>query len=136
MKKTTRFVFILFCSSLAHWSFAQNSFRNCAAAFLNNKMVVNEYTNAGKCVVSSTAAGELSLYTVDLSPTQAKAVDKIEFKVAIRDQNTKTLTMFAREDFKQVEIQKVLAKCKKGDYIVLLTLDEQYALPHNEILVQ
>ena len=115
---------------------AQNNFNNCAAAFLNNKMVVNEYSTMGKCVVSATATGELSLSTVDLSPTESKAVDRIGFKIAIRDQNTKTLTMFAGEDFKQVDIQKVLAKCKKGDHIVLLTLDAQYALPHNEMLVQ
>jgi hypothetical protein len=60
----------------------------------------------------------------------------VAVSLAIRDENTKTLTMFSGEDFRKIEVQKVLAKCKKGDSIVLLTLEKQYALPHNEILVK
>jgi hypothetical protein len=44
--------------------------------------------------------------------------------------------MFSDQTYKNILIQKVLAKCKKGDSILLITLNNQYALPHNEILVQ
>ena len=43
--------------------------------------------------------------------------------------------MFSDEKFKHINIQSILKKCKKGDLIVLMTTDNQYALPHNEILV-
>jgi hypothetical protein len=115
---------------------AQKPFTNCAAAFVGNKMVVNEYSPKGKCRLSATSTGELSVQTVELSASESKAVDKIDFKVAIRDSATGTLTMFSAETFRQVPVQQVLTKCKQGDHIVLLTMDNQYALPHNEILVQ
>ena len=99
-------------------------------------MVVNEYSPKGTCQLPATAMGDLSVQTVDLSPTQSKPVDKIDFKVAIRDKATGTLLMYSGDTFRQVPVQQVLAKCKKGDHIVLLTMDNKYALPHNEILVQ
>lgn len=120
---------------LSGMSLAQGAFQNCTAAFLGSKMVVNEYSTTGKCRLPATATGELTLCTVDLSPTTSKAVDKIDFSIAIRDKETGTLTMFSGETFRQVPVQTVLAKCRKGDHIVLLTLDRRYALPHNEILV-
>jgi hypothetical protein len=122
--------------ALATLSRAQGSFNSCSAAFVGNRMVVNEYSTKGQCRLLPTAKGELSVQTVDLSPTESKAVDKIDFKVAIRDKTTGTLMMYSGETFRQVPVQQVLAKCKKGDYIVLLTVDNRYALPHNEILVQ
>ncbi len=115
---------------------AQTDFNSCAAAFLDQKMVVDEYSTSGKCTVSIDAKGMLSVSTVDLSPTESKAVDKIRFMLAIRDKNTRTIVMFSTESYKQVPIQKVLARCKAGDSIVVLTQDAQYALPHHEILVQ
>jgi hypothetical protein len=121
---------------LANLCLGQQAFNQCAAAFVGNKMVVNEYTTKGNCRLPATATGELRVSTVELSPTKAKAVDRIAFKIAIRDKATQTLVLYSKEEFKQVPIQKVLAKCRKGDHIVLLTLDNAYALPHNEILVQ
>jgi len=128
---------VLICYLTATICFGQDheSYRNCSAAFLGNKMVVSEYTPTGKCVVPITATGELTVNTVDLSMTDSKAVDRIAFRIAIRDKETKTLFSFSGEEFKKVDIQKVLARCKKGDHIVLLTVNDQYALPHNEILV-
>ncbi len=99
-------------------------------------MVVDTYTDKGKCLLPSTATGKLTVCTVYLSPTASKAVDKTTFKVAIRDKATRTLHLYSNEAFKQVEIRDVLTKCRKGDHIVLLTLGDLYALPHNEILVQ
>lgn len=124
------------CSLLAGVSFAQESFQQCTAAFLNKNMVVNEYSPSGKCVLTTTAVGELTVRTVELSPMTTEALRAIPFKIAVRDAQTNTLTMYAHGDFIKVDVQQVLTKCKKGDSIVLLTLNDHYSLPHNEILIQ
>ena len=134
MKKVTLSVFGLLLLS-SGISFGQKAFSNCSAAFLNNKMVVDEYSTKGKSKIGTNATGILTVCTAELSPMSAKAVEKIVFKIAIRDKDTKTLLMFSDEAFNQVNIQQVLKKCEKGDHIVLMTTDNQYALPHNEILV-
>jgi len=136
MKKSRLFLCALLCNVVFVTGFSQEPFSSCAAAFLNNKLVVDEYTPKGKCTLPDTAAGELTVCTANLSPDKTVPVDKIRFKIALRDKSTGTLTMFSNETYKQVDIQKVLARCKKGDHIVLLTTDTEYALPHNEILVR
>lgn len=125
-----------FCLNVYGVCLAQEAFTNCTAAFLDNKIVVDEYTPDGKCVLPQTATGVLSVCTADLSPSNSYPVAKIKFMVALRDQNSRTLTMYSTETYKQLDIQKVMARCKKGDHIVLLTLDDEYAFPHNEILVK
>jgi hypothetical protein len=136
MKQTHWLSFMLVCAFSLNTSFGQDTFKHCSAAFLSNRMIVDAYTPAGKCVVPSTATGKLTVNTVELAQNQTKALDRIPFRVAIRDNKTHTLLMYSNQELKQVDVQKVLAKCKKGDHIVLLTLDDQYALPHNEITVQ
>ena len=135
MTQVLRFWLLLFCSAIAHWGFAQEPFSNCAAAFLDGKIVVDDYSPTGKCSLPLNAKGELTVCTADLSPTSSIPVDKIKFRIAVRDANTKTLWMYSGDTFTKVNLRKVLAKCKKGDHIVLLTTDSEYALPHNEILV-
>lgn len=135
MKKTNWLFTAILALGFSQISLAQKSFSNCSAAFLNNKMVVSEYTDKGKCSVSGETSGNLTVNTVSLSPTESKAVDAISFKVAIRDKNTGTLTMFSDEKYTAVDIKSILSKCKRGDRIVLLTLKPEFALPHNEILV-
>lgn len=132
-KLTLPFIgFLMLCSGI---SFGQKAFSHCSAAFLNNKMVVSEYSTKGKSVIGSNASGTLTVCTAELSATSAKAVEKIDFKIAIRDKETQTLVMFSDKAFNQVSIKDVLKKCAKGDHIVLMTTDNQYALPYNEILV-
>lgn len=115
---------------------AQPSFTTCSAAFVGNKMLVDAYTPGGKCQLANNAKGELTVKTVNLSPKRVEGVDKLAFKVAVRDGATGTLHLFSDETYRQLPIERVLASCKKGDRIVLLTLDRQYALPHNEIQVR
>jgi hypothetical protein len=98
-------------------------------------MLVSEYSPSGKCSVSITEKGDLTVSTVELSSKGSKAIDPIMFQVAIRDKNTRTLMMVSKEGIQKIEIQKILEKCKKGDFILLLTNSDEYALPHNEILV-
>lgn len=136
MKQVVSLLLLAASVSLASSSFAQQSFNSCSAAFVGDKMVVDAYTPKGKCRLSDKTTGELTVQTVELSPTESKAIDKIDFKVAIRDKATGTLHMYSNETFRQVPVQRVLSTCKKGDQIVLLTVDKRYALPHNEIVVQ
>lgn len=136
MKNLRRLALLFFCSVVAQWGLAQEPFNNCAAAFLDGKIVVDEYSPTGKCSLAANATGELTVCTADLSPTSSILVDKIKFRIAVRDANTKTLWMYSGDTFTKVNIRKVLDKCKKGDHIVLLTVDNRYALPHNEILVK
>ncbi|MPR34852.1 hypothetical protein GBK04_16195 [Cytophagaceae bacterium SJW1-29] len=124
------------CSLLAGLCFAQDSFQHCTAAFLDKDIVVDEYSPKGTCVLPATAIGELTVQTVELSATASKPTGAIPFKLAIRDGKTHTLTLFSNADYTGIAIQSVLAKCRKGDRLVLLTLNKQYALPHNEILIQ
>ncbi len=114
----------------------QTGFSNCAAAFLDTKMVVNDYSPSGHCEISKSASGELTVQTANLSSDGGVPTGKIGFKIAIRNGNTKTLLSFSDKTYKQLDIKTVLAKCKPGDAIVLLTTDDEFALPHNEILVK
>lgn len=128
----------LLCCILSVSALAQRPFTNCSAAFLNSKLVVDEYTDEGKCVLDSTATGILTVCTAELWPEKdkSKPVDKLKFMIAIRDRGTHTLMMFSENLYTQIDIQKVLRRCRKGDSIVLLTMKDEYALPHNEILVR
>ncbi|MBV6439469.1 MAG: hypothetical protein EPGJADBJ_01110 [Saprospiraceae bacterium] len=115
----------------------QKDFSSCSAAFLNEKIIVNEYTTVGKCVVSSTATGKLTLHPVTLSEDKIPIPgEKIQFKVAIRDGDSKTLMLFSEKTCKEIEIRDILKACRKGDHIVLLTLERTWAVPHSEILVE
>jgi hypothetical protein len=136
MKRRLTLLLLIASTYLATASVAQQPFTNCAAAFMGNKMIADSYSPKGKCQLSSRAMGVLTVQTVNLSPNHAEAVDKIDFRVAIRDKATGTLHMYSDDTYRQVPVQDVLATCKKGDHIVLLTVDKQYALPHNEVVVQ
>ncbi len=115
---------------------AQDTFTNCTAAFLNNQMVVNAYTPEGKCVLPLTSTGTLTVCTVNLSPEAGMAVDKIKFSLAIRDHKTGTLMMYSPKSFTEIDIRQVLDRCQSGDHVVLLTHNNEFSLPHNEIEIQ
>ena len=117
-------------------SFAQDKFSNCSAAFLDNKMIVEKYEPSAKAHISKSATGELTVCTANISETETKAVDKIPFSIAIKDGKTGTIMLDSKKPITKFDLSIILAKCKKGDSIVLLTDNEQYALPHNEILVE
>jgi hypothetical protein len=110
-------------------------FTECSAAFVGNRVVVDDYSPTGKCKLKHTATGTLTVQTVMLNEQQMKGVKKLNFKVAIRDKATGTLLLFSDQTYREVAVQQVLAKCRPGDHIVLLTTNNHYALPHNEILV-
>ena len=99
-------------------------------------MVVDEYSTKGQCRLALQSTGELTVQTVALSPTESKALEAIPFKVAIRNGETNTLTLYSSTDAVKVPVQDVLKRCRKGDSLVLMTVSDQYSLPHNEILIQ
>ncbi|MBD2755879.1 hypothetical protein [Spirosoma validum] len=136
MKNVLQLSVLFFCCALSNLCAGQHTFTTCSAAFLRNKMIVNEYTTKGKCSVATNATGKLTVNIVELSPGESKVTTRLPFTVAIRDKNTKTLTMYSTQSCKQLPVQNVLSRCRKGDHIVLITTDNQYALPHNEILVR
>ncbi|SFD81284.1 hypothetical protein SAMN05216167_107147 [Spirosoma endophyticum] len=55
MKNGSKLIFALCCSAVSTIGFGQHPFNNCSAAFLNNKMVVNEYSTQGKCILPLSA---------------------------------------------------------------------------------
>ncbi|NUN99494.1 MAG: hypothetical protein HUU01_02635 [Saprospiraceae bacterium] len=132
MKKTKIVVLLILCSAFFTLAFGQN----CSAAFVNDKIVVDEYTTTGKCVLPASTTGLLTVQTAELSPEKSIPTGKLSFQIAIRHEQLNTLRMYSKDTYRQIAIEKVLEKCQKGDHIVLLMLEEGYALPHHEILVQ
>jgi hypothetical protein len=132
MKVTKILLLVLLYTAFSSLAFGQN----CSAAFVDNKIVVNEYTPEGKCVLPAVTTGILTVQTASLSPEESIPTGKLSFQVAIRNHQYNTLCMYSKDTYRQIAIEKVLAKCQKGDHIVLLMLEEGYALPHHEILVQ
>lgn len=124
------------CLLVGTRSFGQEVYQQCTAAFLNTRMVVDEYSPLGTCKLPLLSAGDLTVQTVDLASEGAKAIEAIPFKIAIRDGQSGTLTLYSPTDFVKVPVQEVLQRCRKGDSLVLLTLNNHYSLPHNEILIQ
>lgn len=136
-KQTWLFLAFLALAGTLHAQAQREDFSSCAGAFLGKKLVVNEYTTTGTCVVAATATGELTLRPVFFTEGEdLKSGDKIPFKIAIRHGGTKTLMLWSEKTCKEIDIQKVLRDCQKGDYIVLMTLERQWSVPHSEILVE
>ena len=57
MKKESFIIFILLAILGSFSGFGQQNFNNYSAIFLNTKMLVSEYSSAGKCKVSVTEKG-------------------------------------------------------------------------------
>lgn len=115
---------------------AQSDFTSCAAAYLGQTRLVNEYTTKGFCEVTQSAKGLLSVSQISLNEDGDIKGEEIAFMVAIRDGVTQTYWMYSGESYTEIEISKILSRCKSGDKIVLMTQDREWALPHAEIAVK
>jgi hypothetical protein len=129
-----KLIFLLFIFNFTE-SLGQRPFSNCAAAFLNKKMIVENYDKSTTAKIAKNAKGEFSVGTVSLSTTESKLTGNIKFSLAIKDGNTGTLLLFTPTKISKIDVQKILSKCKVGDCIIVLTTKNEYVLPHNEILV-
>ncbi len=110
-----------------------NKFSECAAIYLDNKMMVDDYSPSGKCTVMPNSKGILHVYGIRLYPEMQIPMDQVSFKVAIHNTKTNTMWMFSEETYQTLALEKVLAKCEEGDNIILLTTNSQYSLPHHKI---
>ena len=132
MKNLLLYFLIILTSTV----FGQTSFNDCAAICINDVVLVNDYSPRGQCTLKLDATGRLTVNTVNLSDNAIIPQKTISFKIAIRDAKTNTVWSFSEKTFTNLNVEKVLAKCKEADHIIILTTDQTFALPHNEILVQ
>ena len=138
---------IIFLFSMANMGLGQNgipnclakntqTFNECAAIFLNDKMLVNEYTPNGKCKVTENASGILYVSTTELNVFSLLPYQSVGFKVAIRNNKTNTLWLYSEETFMSIDLKKIIEKCEAGDEIIILTVDKSFSLPHNTLEIE
>ena len=114
----------------------ENNYHDCTAILLNGKILVNEYSPRGFCKLEPKAKGTISVATVSLDDDGARPTNKkIGFRVAIRNERTNTLWMYSPEVLFEVDLKGILNRCEFNDKIIIMTVDQQYSLPHHEIEV-
>ena len=133
-------LFSIFLSTFADAQFLDpdhksklDNYKDCVAILYKGKMLVDDYSPKGKCKLEQGMTGALTLATVELSDDGAKPIKNIAFKIAIRNSRTNTIWMYSDETTKEVQLEDVLKKCEQNDRIIIMTVDQQYALPHPEI---
>ncbi|MEM6343586.1 MAG: hypothetical protein AAF927_06880 [Bacteroidota bacterium] len=134
MKKVVMFFYaVLFVNLIL----AQSDFSNCAAVYLNDNMVITEYSPKGISKVSLSDKGSLQLRVVTAPDGNWRVSGSAQaFRVAIRDQKTGTLVMFGDKTYRRLEISEVLRKCKAGDHILILSTNRELGITGAEILVE
>lgn len=115
--------------------FSQHKPTSCTAVFIDNQMLVDEYTGEGQCIIDYNAKGSFTVQIVDLSSELCHPTGHIRFRLSIRRGSTNTLISFSDKNFTEMQVEDILAKCQPGDSILVLTVDEEYSLPHHEIIV-
>lgn len=109
------FITCFFFVTNLHAQHGKQNFSNCAAAFLNKNMVVDEYSTTGKCVIAASVSGELTVRPAEMMDDKTvKAGDKIPFKIAIRDGGSKTLMLFLKKRIKTSTSRKCWRNAKKA----------------------
>ncbi len=129
-----KLLFCLVLFAISNNIFAQR-FNDCVAACIDEVAIIKEYSPRAKAEIQSDAKGNLAVYTVSIGESNITPKQKIRFKVAIKDAATQTLWLFSDQNYQEIAVEDILVDCKKGDAIMLLTVDHRYALPHHEILV-
>jgi hypothetical protein len=110
-----------------------DKYQNCAAIIFNGEMLVDDYSPRGICQLNQSKRGKITVSTVELSSDGGEPQKDIGFQIAIRNTATNTLWMFSKKTTRSIMFEDILAKCQPGDQIVFMTVDQEYALPHNEI---
>jgi hypothetical protein len=108
------------------------TFNDCAAILYNDRVLVDSYSPEGKCKLEMGMKGLISVAAVHLTGCQ-QVGQKIDFRVAIKNDRTNTLWMYSEETFSELLLEDVLKKCERGDRIIIMTVDQKYSLPHHEI---
>jgi len=122
---------------LLNLAMAQSDFNNCAAIYLDGDMVITEYGPNGVSKVALDTKGSLQLRVVNAPDGNWEINGPAEpFRVAIRDKKTGTLVMFGEKSYRRLEIAEVLAQCKAGDHILVLSTNRSLGITGSEILVE
>ncbi|MEL6649972.1 MAG: hypothetical protein AAFQ87_04120 [Bacteroidota bacterium] len=126
--------FIGLCFGASLW--AQGDFSTCAAVYLNDNMLISEYSPRGESKVSLNAQGQLRLRKI-VAPKDKWEVSgpSQEFRVAIKDKQTGSLVMLDDRRYRSLELSEILAFCEAGDKIMILATDRSLGIPGSEILV-
>ena len=147
MKNPMFFLMTLMITFLATEAFAQPAppsclsaekqpFSDCAAIFVNQDMLVDDYSPRGKCKISQDAKGTLYVSTTEFSMDLLNPMKSIAFRIAIINSSTNTIWQFSDKTYKKIELEKIIGKCQVGDDILIMTVDQEYALPHNKIEIE
>jgi hypothetical protein len=109
------------------------TFTDCAAIIYKGEMLVDEYSPRGECKLNEGMRGVITVSAVELNEEGGRPVKNIPFKIAIKNGKTNTQWMFSDKTFNKVFLEDILKECNTGDKIIIITTDQKYALPHNEI---
>jgi hypothetical protein len=124
---------VIICLFIVNSAFAQKKHTECAAAFVGEKMIVDEYSPRGISKISKNATGRLSVNLVELGESTVVKGKAVNFLVAIEDKDTQTLTIVSNEETNAKNLKSLLKMVNVGDFIVLVATKDKYALPHHHI---
>lgn len=108
-------------------------FTDCAAIFVDGKMLVDDYSPNGQCVLGIQDKGEITIPAVKLNGEGAMAKELLKFRVAIKHVETNTLLMLDDQLYEKIDFEEIKATCQPGDHLIFLLEDDRYILPHHEI---
>lgn len=129
MKNVLVFLFVLVSSC----TFSQEKHNNCVAVFIGEDMVVDEYSPRGKSIIDASSKGWLTVNMVELGENTAVKGKSVKYFLAVRDAKTESLTMLTSKATDKQALVDVLVDFEKGDKLIVLLEDDEYALPHYEI---
>ena len=112
--------------------------RSCSVVTLDQQWIPDSYDRGATCVLKKSATGTISVHeTFDVSNRDHyNKEDFISFKVVLFKKDFDTMVSFSDENYTRLDVESVLAKCEKGDEIVIILNDpNKYSLPHHRITV-
>lgn len=76
--------------------------------------------------------GDISLKIVD-DGERLSAIGTPTFQIAIKDNKTGTQRMYSNKVYTEINTETIVAQCKEGESIIILTTDKKYSLSQNVI---
>ena len=135
-------IFVVFFTFLALQSHAQASLtasgRSCSVVCLNQDWIPDSYDRGANCTIKQSANGIISVHeTYDVSDREHYNKESfISFKVVLFKKDFDTMISYSDENYTELDVKSVLAKCEKGDeIIIILNNPDKYSLPHHRIKV-
>ena len=110
-------------------------YRNCAAVIINGVVCDDNYFVEGKPRIGQGMKGELTVASVSMSEEGTLPINNILFQVAIKNERTNTTWIYTKAPVSSVNLNDLLSKCEKGDYLIIMPSDQQYSLPKHKMWV-